>query len=161
LFPQPANWPRPVNPKKVTEPPPTAARRMAAPSLPSATRVKKLACVALVLAGVAGIVDLAPWRQGRAALPADIAPAADVGSRLLAPNPQARILALVRRLEQEPGDRVGRFELAELYFKVGDYDQSLAELRTLERAEPTNPIVPLRQAVVLKAASRPLLAERA
>jgi tetratricopeptide (TPR) repeat protein len=69
--------------------------------------------------------------------------------------------ALARHLALRPRDTRARFRLAQLHFQAREYDQSLAELRSIESQEPKNPNVFLRQAVVLKYAGEPERAERA
>jgi tetratricopeptide (TPR) repeat protein len=111
------------------------------------------------LAVVAGVTNTLYWQRASSRKPAAGSP--PVIRRPPADDRPRQILLLTEHLAQHPQDAPARFRLAELYFKLNDYDRSLAELRALERSRPKDAHVYLRRAVVLKYAGETDAAEKA
>jgi tetratricopeptide (TPR) repeat protein len=107
---------------------------------------------------VAGLTNTAYWQRAASRRPA--AASAPVVRRPPADDRPRQVFLLTEHLAQHPDDVPARFRLAELYFKLNDYDRSLAELKVLERRRPEDANVYLRQAVVLKYAGETDAAEK-
>jgi tetratricopeptide (TPR) repeat protein len=126
-----------------------------APSLQSRPqRLRVLFAVALALAGIAGVLRLSFGRHvshQEAAAPS--APPLNSVPPPVDDRPQ-RIMRLAQHLATNPGDREARLRLAQLYFQLQQYAQSLAELHVLEHDDPKDAEIPFRRAVVLKYAGR-------
>jgi tetratricopeptide (TPR) repeat protein len=115
------------------------------------SRLRVLLVVAAVMLAVAGVTNYRYWRGRAARARAEAAAAAPRGP---APATLAEIAALSKRLETAPADTEARDRLAELYFSIGDFPHSLAELRVLAGQRPRDPDLALRQAMVLRLAAR-------
>lgn len=95
--------------------------------------------VALALGVVAAVTNYAYWRRAPAAAsPVPVPMVAAVSpSQPPADARRAQLQALQENLRQHPDDVRARFMLAEIYFKLGVHDRSLAELRRLQRRSPS------------------------
>ncbi len=121
-------------------------------------RLYWLLALAAVLAGTAVVVNVSYARRRAAARALARAAAA---SSSPAVDWQARIRELAEQLERDPANAAARFQLAEVYHRLGDPPRALAQLRLLERQRPADPEVFLRRAAVLKRAGDFNPAERA
>jgi tetratricopeptide (TPR) repeat protein len=110
------------------------------------TRVRLLLLLAAGLAGIAAASNFAYWRRISAGRPMPAGGATGAATSLHS----VEITRLRQHLVQAPTDTAARFRLAELHFAQQEYPAALAELEILRRAEPDNPEVHLRRAMVQK-----------
>jgi tetratricopeptide (TPR) repeat protein len=118
-------------------------------------RLQRLVAAAVLLAGVAVAANLNYWRRhsrsgSAAAVTAAAGPAAAVETERLRSY-----------LRENPTDVAARFRLSQRYSESAEYPRALAELAILERAQPKNAEVYLRQAMVHKYAGQLTEAEAA
>lgn len=116
------------------------------------TRLQRLVAAALLLAGVAVAANFIYWRQHfRPGAAAHGAAAATTAAGAVATAETERLRGY---LLEHPTDVAARFRLSQRYCESAEYPRALAELAILERAQPENAEVYLRQAMVHKYAGQ-------
>src|SRR5207249_11200323 len=113
------------------------------------TRLHRLLAVAAVLAVGAVASNYAYWRKG-AAHPSPAAKGRGGTPDSLPSASSIEIQLLRARLRQSPADFEARLHLSQLYFIDKEYAGALAELEVLGRAQPDNPEIFFRRAMVEK-----------